>query len=498
MAKDYYSILGVNKDASQAEIKAAYRKLAHKFHPDKNPGDAFFEQMFRDLKDAYETLSDEVRRAQYNENSQDEKPDHESKKSRDQPHEPNSNELVSSIISNLMQMGNQVENASEDQVDINVISKYLNNILIGDILNLYQFISDSQKRNLIFTVVPLLRFFEQRQKNKYITQLVWIAGSDNALIQEIDRRTKYKTSKQQVRSTASFLKRNWRLVGFLIVIVVVYLTSIDGDNSYISQPSKPIIANSGLATESTLDNYGSAKEDKNEHVKEEQKLPEQSKLQKLYNILEEGGMMVGDFDAFEEELRNNPKKLERLRITLIEGGMENVPETAEAFRRTLGLPHKKVAQLRKWKGNYLETGDSPYDHYFGKGVYDKSLQNRVKIHNGQGTDAVVCLTQYYSPHRTIRNEYIRAGESFEITSVPNGIYYLKSFYGNDWNPDTLFMESVRGFFEAEAGFSKSDDYSDLLQIEQDGYQYSIIEVTLYPVVGGNMESEPINADEFFK
>ncbi len=85
-----------------------------------------------------------------------------------------------------------------------------------------------------------------------------------------------------------------------------------------------------------------------------------------------------------------------------------------------------------------------------------------------------------------------------MTSVPNGTYYLKSFYGNDWNPDTLFMESVRGFFEAEAGFSRSDDYSDLLQIEQDDYQYSIIEVTLYPVVGGNMESEPIDADEFFK
>lgn len=150
------------------------------------------------------------------------------------------------------------------------------------------------------------------------------------------------------------------------------------------------------------------------------------------------------------------------------------------------------------KGNKLKTGNSPYNHYFGQGVYDRNYENRVKIHNGQGTDVIVCLTQYYSPNRTIRNEYIRAGESFEMTSIPNGTYYLKSFYGNYWNPDTLFMGKVRGFFDTLAGFSKSDDFSDLLKIEQNNYQYSIYEITLYPVVGGNMESEPINATEFFK
>ena len=85
-----------------------------------------------------------------------------------------------------------------------------------------------------------------------------------------------------------------------------------------------------------------------------------------------------------------------------------------------------------------------------------------------------------------------------MTSIPNGTYYLKSFFGNDWNPDTLFMGKVRGFFETRAGFSKSDNYSDLLKIEQSNYQYSIYEITLYPVAGGNMESELINANEFFK
>ena len=65
MKKDYYKILGVSKDASQDEIKKAYRKMAIKYHPDKNPGDKKAEEMFKDAAEAYEVLGDEKKRAEY-------------------------------------------------------------------------------------------------------------------------------------------------------------------------------------------------------------------------------------------------------------------------------------------------------------------------------------------------------------------------------------------------------------------------------------------------
>lgn len=63
--KDYYQMLGVGKNASQDEIKKAYRKLARKHHPDVNPGDASAEDRFKDINEAYEVLSDPDKRQKY-------------------------------------------------------------------------------------------------------------------------------------------------------------------------------------------------------------------------------------------------------------------------------------------------------------------------------------------------------------------------------------------------------------------------------------------------
>src|SRR5580658_11116451 len=63
--RDYYAVLSVGREVTQEEIKRAYRKLALRYHPDKNPGDKEAEEKFKELGEAYEVLSDQQKRAAY-------------------------------------------------------------------------------------------------------------------------------------------------------------------------------------------------------------------------------------------------------------------------------------------------------------------------------------------------------------------------------------------------------------------------------------------------
>jgi len=63
--KDFYKVLGVSKDVSEAELKKVYRKLARQYHPDSNPGDAKAEARFKEISEAFTVLSDPEQRKEY-------------------------------------------------------------------------------------------------------------------------------------------------------------------------------------------------------------------------------------------------------------------------------------------------------------------------------------------------------------------------------------------------------------------------------------------------
>jgi hypothetical protein len=163
------------------------------------------------------------------------------------------------------------------------------------------------------------------------------------------------------------------------------------------------------------------------------------------------------------------------------------------------LKNEQNETKSKFSGNRLKTGDSPYDSYFGKGFYDQKYQNKLEIINNSEQEVIVCLTEYHDKKRTIRNEYVRAEEIFTMTSIPNGTYFLKCFFGKDWNPDTLLFDGkLRGFFDSNQNFTASDQIKDLIKMNQGENSFTTYTITLKPIIGGNMESREINLETYFK
>jgi len=143
----------------------------------------------------------------------------------------------------------------------------------------------------------------------------------------------------------------------------------------------------------------------------------------------------------------------------------------------------------------LSNGASPFDRCFGKGKY--SGQAWIKFDNSNSSDAIVSLVNVYS-EKVIRNEYIKAGSTYKMGNVPTGTYYIKVYYGNDWNPTKNNFCDTPGAFDSDEHYSKSDNPKDYIEIVNSSSGYSTWTITLYSVVNGNMSTQPTNESDFFK
>ena len=158
------------------------------------------------------------------------------------------------------------------------------------------------------------------------------------------------------------------------------------------------------------------------------------------------------------------------------------------------LTEKTKKSMFKWyRGNELLT---PYNSVFGRGVYNNNSGNQFVIKNTQSSHAIVLLINAYSD-RKIRNEFVRKGETFTMTGVPNGTYYMRWISGNDWSPD-LIIGDLTGGFQSDLSFSQMSDSKDWMSVGVGNPSYYKWTLTLYSSPGGDVEFEKININQFIK
>ena len=175
-----------------------------------------------------------------------------------------------------------------------------------------------------------------------------------------------------------------------------------------------------------------------------------------------------------------------------EASIETKPPTPIEYVPIESLP--KQPETSKFIGNHLKNGDSPFNPCLGKSK--RKGPSWILFQNRNDADAVVSLVNNYTGS-TIRNEYIRAGNSFKMSNVPEGEYTIKTVFGNDWNPNLKSPCGSKGFFESNVSYSISDGLNGVLSISNIFNTYSTYTVTLYTVANGNMSQRNISAEQFF-
>ena len=149
----------------------------------------------------------------------------------------------------------------------------------------------------------------------------------------------------------------------------------------------------------------------------------------------------------------------------------------------------------------IMDADSPYDKIFGEGVSVAESNNTITMINVDGCEVVACLVEYGAHGRTIRNEYFGAGLTYRIVGIPNGTYYIKAYFGKHWNPEKKMAGgSVKGGFDEELGFFRSDKKKNLFEVSQhyagENLTYSNFEIELKKIFSD--KTRQISAEEFFK
>lgn len=389
--KNFYQILGVPIDATNEEIRIAYRKLATKFHPDKNFGDKYFEDRFKEIQVAYDTLSNQYLRSEYNRKLFD----FFQKATLNNNEQPNS---YTTQNSNASKTKNSKENNKIKKNTLVIIKEF--------------FSSKSNIFWIIILVLPVIAYFINS----------WLG----------------------VISTVG-----------IYFCILIFLATLDDKQKSLSSYLIGFIGAPILFIYIILQTFNFFFEDKST-IKD---------LADTYSV----DSAAAQIDSI---------------ATVFPTDYSNVDSTTKIVDTQEPITYKS-----------LENGNSPLTSCFGSGLF--AGEAYIVFKNSNETDAIVCLVNY-STTKTIRNEYIKAGTDYKMRKIPTGKYFLKVYYGNDWNSEKINFCGSKGGFNFDESFSKSDEIGDLIEIENTSNSYTTGTITLYKVANGNMHSEQINESEFFK
>jgi curved DNA-binding protein CbpA len=161
-----------------------------------------------------------------------------------------------------------------------------------------------------------------------------------------------------------------------------------------------------------------------------------------------------------------------------------------------------TTEIKKTEEPTISDFESPYSSFFGEEISDNQSKNCINIQTSYECETVICLVQNHKPFKTIRNQYMKRGSEFKMNEIPDGEYYLKVYFGTDWDTSKLFFNnrSIRGGFKNEIGFVELNTGNDVFKMKQEqagtGRSFSSYEIAIS--LTKNDKVKTITAKDFFK
>ena len=203
--KDYYKVLEVTPEATPLTIKKAYRRLAIKYHPDKNEGNELYEQKFKEINEAYRILSDSQKRTAYNAS----RTARNQGQYQSQTKPPPPPVTIQSILIEARKMRTRIAASDPDRLNKPSVFRQVEGLLSRQNVKLLRD-GHNEKVNTLFVecIFDITASFPYSMVSRIIHPLVQIAGTNNDLllrIQAFDKKIKYNTIWNEYKLAFAFI-----------------------------------------------------------------------------------------------------------------------------------------------------------------------------------------------------------------------------------------------------------------------------------------------------